>query len=94
MIPLCIVDQDYNFTDTFVPSMKINETTGKLLPVSFYIGSTFVDNVFEGAERFAIRLSSTPTEILQVGDDPNAYITIRDATCKYNIQWPKSFFYR
>lgn len=60
--------------------MRINETSGKLLPVSFFVGSTFVDDILEGAEMFTIRLS--PTGILQVGDDPNAFVTIRDATRK------------
>ncbi len=78
------VNQDYNFTDASVSPMEINETSNQLDPISFSIGSTFVDNLLEGAEQFSIRLSQSG--ILQVGDGSSVNVRILDNTRKNNIK--------
>ena len=58
--------------------MMINETTERLTPISFLIGSTFHDNILEGQEKFGLRV--LPSNSLQVGQNSFVTIHILDAT--------------
>ena len=58
--------------------MEINSTTGVLNPITFTVGSTFVDDLLEGAESFFVRLGES--DVLLVGDNPNVLVTIVDST--------------
>lgn len=61
--------------------MTINEDTERLNPISFVIGSTFVDDILEGLHKFSVRV--TQFMVLQVGDNPFVTVNIVDGTREF-----------
>ena len=64
--------------------MILDAQTRQFAPITFSIGSTFFDNILEGQEKFALRISQSNS--FQVGQNGSVEIQIHDATGMWTYQ--------
>ena len=63
--------------------MILDAQTRQFAPITFSIGSTFSDNILEGQEKFALRISQSNS--FQVGQNGSVEIQIHDATGMWSL---------